>query len=175
MPLIRFRSRLRETSQKISKVDYKICQLKTQYKLKREQILQCRCPNITYWSINCVKKINRNKNKNGGFILTTKYVAQYSSSSYASHFDLHLEIDNDDLLRTKFQFSIVNFPFICSKIPAEPVYEVYTSQLILYSRAWISYQDFLDGMLLISRQLRNQWVHSGVKLKSSRFTVAIIT
>jgi hypothetical protein len=38
----------------------------------------------------------------------------------------------------------VNFPFICSNIPAVPAYWVYLSQLIRYSRACGSYQDFLD-------------------------------
>jgi hypothetical protein len=38
-------------------------------------------------------------------------------------------------------FPIVNFPFICSNIPA---YGVYISQMIRYSRACGSYQDFLD-------------------------------
>jgi hypothetical protein len=33
----------------------------------------------------------------------------------------------------------VNFPFICSNIPAAPAYGVYISQLIQYSRACGSY------------------------------------
>ena len=46
----------------------------------------------------------------------------------ASYLDLYLEIDSDDRLRTKlydkrgyFNFPIVNFPFICSNIPANGV------------------------------------------------------
>jgi hypothetical protein len=35
----------------------------------------------------------------------------------------------------------VNFPFICSNIPAAPAYGVYISQMIWYSRACCSYQD----------------------------------
>jgi hypothetical protein len=38
----------------------------------------------------------------------------------------------------------VNLLFICSNIPAEPAYWVYSSQLIRYSRDCGSYQDFLD-------------------------------
>jgi hypothetical protein len=38
----------------------------------------------------------------------------------------------------------VNFPFICSNIPATPAYGAYISQMIRYSRACGSYQDFLD-------------------------------
>jgi hypothetical protein len=50
--------------------------------------------------------------------------------------------------RDDFNFPIVNIPFICSNIPAAPVYGVYISQLIRYCRACGSYQDFLDRGLL---------------------------
>ena len=67
----------------------------------------------------------------------------------ASCLDLHLESDTEGRLRTKtydkrddFNFPFVNFPFICSNIPAPPAYGVYISQLIRYSRACGSYQDF---------------------------------
>ena len=52
-----------------------------------------------------------------------------------------------------FNFPIVNYPFIYSNIPAAPVY---ISQLIRYSRACGSYQDFLDKGLLPTRKLLNQ-------------------
>ena len=59
---------------------------------------------------------------------------------------IHLEIDSEGRLRPKlydkrddFNFPIVNFPFICSNIPAAPVSGVYISQLIRYSRACGSY------------------------------------
>jgi hypothetical protein len=52
----------------------------------------------------------------------------------ASYLDLHLEIDSEGRLRTKlydkrdnFNFPIVNFPSICSNIPAAPAYGVYLS------------------------------------------------
>jgi hypothetical protein len=55
----------------------------------------------------------------------------------------HLEIDSEGWLRTKlydkgddFNFPIVNFPFICSNIPAALAYGAYISQLIRYSRAY---------------------------------------
>ena len=80
-----------------------------------------------------------------------------------SYLDLHLEIDSEGLLRTKlynkrddFNIPIVNFPFICSSIPAAPTYEIYISQLIRYSRACGSHQDFLDRRLLLTRMLLNQ-------------------
>jgi hypothetical protein len=73
----------------------------------------------------------------------------------------YLEIDSEGRLRMKlydkrddFNFPIVNYPFICSNIPAAPAYGVYISQLIRYSRACGSYQDFLDrGLLLTSAPL----------------------
>jgi hypothetical protein len=61
---------------------------------------------------------------------------------------------------------VVNFPFICSNIPAAPAYGVYISLLIGYSRACGSYQDFLDRGLLLTRKLLNRWFLL-VKLKSS--------
>ena len=79
-----------------------------------------------------------------------------------SFLDIHFEIDSEGRLRTKlydkrdyFNFPIVNFPFICSNIPAAPSYGVYISQLIRYSRACGSYHDFLDRGLLLRRKLLN--------------------
>jgi len=66
--------------------------------------------------------------------------------------------------RDYFSFPIVNFPFIGSTIPAAPV--VYVSQLMRYSRACGSYQDFLDIWLLLTKKLLNQGFLL-VKLKSS--------
>jgi hypothetical protein len=90
-----------------------------------------------------------------------------------SYLDLHLDIDSEGRLRTKlydkrddFNFPIVNFPFIWSNIPAAPVYGVFTSLLIRYSRACNSYQDFLDRGLLLTRRLLNQGFLLA-KLKSS--------
>jgi len=64
----------------------------------------------------------------------------------ASYLDLHLEVDSEGRLRTKlcdkrddFYFPIVNFPFICSNIPAAPAYGEDISDLIRYSRACGSY------------------------------------
>ena len=90
------------------------------------------------------------------------YDTTYTARS-ASYLDVHLEVDNDDRLRTKlyhkgddFNFPILNFPFICSNIPAAPVYGVFISQMIRYSRVCGSYQDFLDRGLLLTRKLLKQ-------------------
>jgi hypothetical protein len=79
-------------------------------------------------------------------ILTMYYqyrvvVTMDTTDRAASYLDLNIEIDSEGRLRTKhydkrddFNFPIVNIPFICSNIPAAPVYGVYISQLIRYSR-----------------------------------------
>ena len=81
----------------------------------------------------------------------------------ASHLDMHLQIDNEGRLTTKLydrrdhlHFLIVNFSFICSNIPTVHTYRVYLFQLIGYSRACGSYQDFLERMLLLTKKLLNK-------------------
>jgi hypothetical protein len=68
--------------------------------------------------------------------------------------DLYLEFDNSGQLSTKiydkrddFNFKIINFPNMCSNIPASPAYDVYISQLIRYARASSNYSDFLKRNL----------------------------
>jgi hypothetical protein len=80
-----------------------------------------------------------------------------------SYIELHFEIDSEGRLRTKlydkiddFNVPIVNCPFICSNIPAAPAYGVYISELRRYSKAYGSYQDFLDRGFLLTRKLLNQ-------------------
>ena len=70
---------------------------------------------------------------------------------FGSYLDLHLEIDNEGRKSTKLydkrddiNFPIVDFPFMRSTIPAAHAYGVYISQMIRYSRACVSYQDFRD-------------------------------
>jgi len=66
----------------------------------------------------------------------------------------------------KQEIEISNTSFLCSNIPAAPVYGVYASQLIRYSRACGSYQDFSNRGLLLTRKLLNQGFLL-VKLRSS--------
>ena len=56
--------------------------------------------------------------------------------------------------------------FLSSNIPAAPAYGVYIFQLIRYFRACISYHDFLDRGLMLTRKLLNQEFQM-MKLKSS--------
>ena len=65
---------------------------------------------------------------------------------YDSYFYQHLKIDSEGRLRTKlydkrddFNFPIVNFPSICSNIPAAPAYGVYISLLMRYFSACGAY------------------------------------
>jgi hypothetical protein len=92
----------------------------------------------------------------------------------ASYLAQQLEIYREGRLRMKpydksddFNFPIVNFPFICSKITAAFAYGVYISQLIRYSRACGYYRG-----LLLTRKLLNQGLIL-VKLKSSLRTFYI--
>ena len=81
----------------------------------------------------------------------------------ASYIDLHLEIDSRGRLRRKlydkrddFNVPILNFPFICSNFSTAPAYGVNISQMIRYSGACCSYQDFLDRGLQLTWKLLNQ-------------------
>jgi hypothetical protein len=50
-------------------------------------------------------------------------------------------------------YAIINFPNMCSNIPASPVYGVYLSQLIRYARASSNYSDFLKRHLYLRNRL----------------------
>jgi hypothetical protein len=117
--------------------------------LRKNEKLLARSFNFTFRYIDDVLSLNNSRL--GDFVdriypveLEIKDTTDTDRS--ASYLDLHLEIDSEGRLRTKlynkrdnFNFSIVNFPFICSNIPAAPAYGIYISQLIRYSRACGSY------------------------------------
>jgi hypothetical protein len=72
----------------------------------------------------------------------------------ASYLDLHLKINSEGQLRTKLydkrddiNFPILNFPFICSNIPAAPAYGVYI--YIYIRRSYIPELVFLIRISLI--------------------------
>ena len=82
------------------------------------------------------------------------------TASSASFLDLYLEFDDSGQISTKFfdkrddfNFKIINFPNMCSNIPASSAYGVYISQLIRYARASSNYSDFLKRHL----HLRNSY------------------
>jgi hypothetical protein len=86
------------------------------------------------------------------------------TASSASFLDLYLEFDDSGQLSTNiydigddFNFKIINFPYMCSNIPASPAYGVYISQLIRYARASSNYSDFLK----CHRHLRNRLLDQG--------------
>lgn len=95
----------------------------------------------------------------------------------ASYLDLYLEIDKDGRLNTKvydkrddFSFPIVNFPFLSSNIPTAPAYGVYISQLVRYSRACSSYDDFARrGMLLTNKLLQQGYEEERLKTTFRKF------
>jgi hypothetical protein len=67
----------------------------------------------------------------------------------ASYLDVLLKLDTNGKITTQlydkqddFNSSIVNFPYLCSNIPASPAYGVCISQLIQYARACPTYDQF---------------------------------
>jgi hypothetical protein len=58
--------------------------------------------------------------------------------------------------RDDFNFKIINFPNMCSNIPASPAYGAYISQLIQYARASSNYSDFLKRHLHLRNRLLDQ-------------------
>ena len=88
------------------------------------------------------------------------------TASSASFLDLYLKFDDSGQLSTKiydkwddFNSKIINFPNMCSNIPASPAYGVYISQLIRYPRASSNYSDFPKRHL----HLRNRLLDQGYK------------
>jgi hypothetical protein len=128
--------------------------------------------NFTFRYIDDVLSLNNSRF--GDFVDRIYHIElEIKETTNTDRFASYLEIDSEGRLRTKlynkrddFNFPIVNFSFICSNIPAAPAYRVYIFQLIRYSRACGSYQDFLDRGLLLTRKLLNQRFLL-VKLKSS--------
>jgi hypothetical protein len=82
------------------------------------------------------------------------------TASSASFLDFYLQFDDSGQLSNKiydkrddFSFKIINFPNMCSNIPASPAYGVYISQLIRYARASSNYSDFLKLHLYLKNRL----------------------
>ena len=97
-------------------------------------------------------------------VLTKRY--WFNVDYCFSFLDLYLEFDDSGQISTKiydkrddFNFKIINFPNMCSNIPASLAYGVYISQLIRYARASSNYSDFMKRHL----HLRNRLLDQGYK------------
>ena len=136
---------------------------------KDKKIHEARAFNFTYRYIDDVLSIN---NSRFAEFLPLIYPPELEvkettdTASSASFLDLYLEFDDSGQLSTKiydkrddFNFKIINFPNMCSNIPASPAYGVYISQLIRYARASSNYSDFLKRHL----HLRNRLLDQGYK------------
>jgi hypothetical protein len=71
------------------------------------------------------------------------------SKTCTSYLDVSLNLDTNDNITTQlyekqndFNFPIVNFPYLCSNIPASHSYGVLISQLIQYARVCSTYDQF---------------------------------
>ena len=132
--------------------------------------------NFTYRYIDDVLSINNPKfadylNRIYPSELEVKETTETNNS--ASYLDILLSYDTDGHMNTSlydkrddFNFSITNFPFLCSNIPSSPCYGVFISQLIRYARASTKYTDFALRARRLSDKLLSQGYVCG-RLKSS--------
>ena len=131
--------------------------------VKDKKIHEARAFNFTYRYIDDVLSIN---NSRFAEFLPLIYPPELEvkettdTASSASFLDLYLEFDDSGRISTKiYDFKIINFPNMCSNIPASPAYGVYILQLIRYARASSNYSDFLKHHL----HLRNRLLDQGYK------------
>ena len=108
---------------------------------------------ISYYFECLIKELGINSN--------TSSNTTYKPTSFASFLDLYLEYGGQISTeiydkRDDFNFKIINFPNMCSNIPASPAYGVYISQLIRYARASSNYSDFLKRHLHLRNRLLDQ-------------------
>ena len=134
--------------------------------VKDKKIHEARALNFTYRYIDDVLSIN---NPRFAEFLPLIYPPELEitettdTASSASFLDLNVECDDSSQLSTKIyakrddlNFKIINFPNMCSNIPASPAYGVYISQLIRYARASSNYSDFLKYYLYLRSRLLDQ-------------------
>ena len=131
--------------------------------VKDKKIHEARAFNFTYRYIDDVLSIN---NSRFAEILQSWKLKTTDTASSALFLDLYLEFEASGQISSKiydkrndFNFKIINFPNICSNVPASPAYGVYISQLIRYARASSNYSDFLKRHL----HLRNRLLDQGYK------------
>ena len=135
--------------------------------VKDKKINEARAFNFTYRYIEDVLSIN---NSRFAEFLPLIYPPELEvtettdTASSESFLDCYLEFDDSGQISTKIydkrdHFKIINFPNMCSNIPASPAYGAYISQLIRYARASSNYSDFLKRHL----HLRNRLLDQGYK------------
>ena len=127
--------------------------------VKDKKIHEARAFNFTYRYIDDVLSINNSRFAEFRPLI---YPPELEVKETASFLDLYLEFDDSGQLSTKiydkrddFNFKIINFPNMCSNIPASPAYGVYISQLIRYARASSNYFDFLKRHLHLRNRLQD--------------------
>jgi hypothetical protein len=134
--------------------------------VKDKKIIEARAFNFTYRYIGDVLSINNSRFAEFFPLIYPPELEVKETTdtvSSASLLNLYLEYDDSDQIRTKiydkrddFNFKIINFPNMCSNIPASPAYGVYISQLIRYVRASSNYSDFLKRHLHLRNRLLDQ-------------------
>ena len=130
--------------------------------VKDKKIHEARAFNFTYRYIDDVLSIN---NSRFAEFLPLIYPPELEvkettdTASFASFLDLYLSGQLSTKIydkRDDFNFKIINFPNMCSNIPASPAYGVYISQLICYARASSNYSDFRKRHLHLRNRLLDQ-------------------
>ena len=134
--------------------------------VKDKKIHEARAFNFTYRYIDDVLSIN---NSRFAEFLPLIYPPELEiketteTASSASFLDIYLEFDDSGQLSTKnydkwddFNFKAINFPKMCSNIPASPADGVYISQLIRYARTSSNYSDFLKRHIYLRNRLLDQ-------------------
>jgi hypothetical protein len=93
----------------------------------------------------------------------TAHVSKTRKVNNLHRIDVLLKLDTNGKLTTwlydkrdDFNFSIVDFPYLCSNIPASPTYGVYISQLIRYARVCSAYYQFLVRGSILTKKLMSQ-------------------
>ena len=134
--------------------------------VKDKKIHEARAFNFTYRYIEDVVSINNSRFAEFLPLIYPPELEVKETTDTASFLDLFLQFDDSGQISTKiydkrddFNFKIINFPNVCSNIPASPAYGVYISQLIRYARASSNYSDFLKRHF----HLRNRLLDQGYK------------
>ena len=105
------------------------------------------------------------------------------SNTTTSYLHCILYTDNGKLItrlydkRDNFNFPIVNFPFLSSKIPLVLAYEIYASKLVRYAETCCKHQDFVDRGKLLTNKLFLQGYRKAklvLTVKSSMNKTAIL-